>query len=100
LRPNAEFGTALHESVHRLASPGLYGTYLPVAQDISTDLFDVLKEGVTAFFTDSILNDEKLPNFNDAYRSEKHKAEKLTKALDPGGFDLIAKFNFQGNIAE
>jgi len=66
LRPTAEFGTALHESVHRLASPGLYGAYLPIAQDISTDLLEVLKEGVTAYFTDLILNDEKLPNFNDA----------------------------------
>jgi hypothetical protein len=98
LRPSAEFGTALHESVHRLASPGLYGAYLPIAQDISTDLLEVLKEGVTAYFTDLILNDEKLPNFNDAYRSKKHKVEALVKTLDPGGFDVIAKFNFQANI--
>jgi hypothetical protein len=98
LRPSAEFGTALHESVHRLASPALFAAYLPIAQDISTDLLEVLKEGVTAFFTDLILNDEKLPNFNDAYRSKKHKVEALVQTLDPGGFDLVAKFNFQGNI--
>jgi hypothetical protein len=100
LRPTAEFGTALHESVHRLASPGLYGTYLPIAQDISTDLVEVLKEGVTAFFTDAILTDENLPNFNDAYRSRKHQVEALVKALDPHGIELIAKFNFQGNVAD
>jgi hypothetical protein len=100
LRPTAEFGTALHESVHRLASTGLYGTFLPIAQDISSDLIEVLKEGVTAFFTDTILSDEKLPNFNDAYRSRKHQVEALIKALDPHGFELIAKFNFQGNVAD
>jgi hypothetical protein len=98
LRPTAEFGTALHESVHRLASTGLHGTYLPMAQEISNDLVEVLKEGVTAFFTDTILNDEKLPNFNDAYRSRKHQVEALIQALDPHGFELVAKFNFQGNV--
>lgn len=98
LRPKAEFGTALHESVHRLASPGLFGAFFLIAQDISTDLLDVLNEGMTAYFTDKILNDEGLPNFNDAYRSQKHKVEALETALKPDGFDLIAKFNFQANI--
>ena len=98
LRPTAQFGTALHELVHRLASPALFGSFFLVAQDISSDLLDVLNEGVTAYFTDRILNDEKLPNFNDAYRSQKHKVEALETALKPDGFDLIAKFNFQANI--
>jgi Domain of unknown function (DUF4157) len=98
LRPTAQFGTALHESVHRLASPALFGSFFLVAQDISTDLLDVLKEGVTAYFTDKILNDEGLPNFNDAYRSQKHKVEALETALKTDGFDVIAKFNFQANI--
>ena len=98
LRPTAQFGTALHESVHRLASPALFGSFFLVAQDISSDLLDVLNEGVTAYFTDRILNDEKLPNFNDAYRSQKHKVEALETALKPDGFDVIAKFNFQANI--
>jgi len=96
LRPNAKFGTALHESMHRLASPALYGSYLQEAMKISTNLTEVLKEGVTAFFTDAVLNDEGLPNFNDAYRSKKKKAENLIAALGSDGFDLIAKFNFQG----
>jgi hypothetical protein len=99
VRPTAQFGTALHESVHRLAHPGLYGTYLPMAQQISNDLVEVLKEGVTAFFTDTILSDEKLSNFNDAYRSRKHQVEALIQSLDPHGFELIAKFNFQGDVA-
>jgi hypothetical protein len=96
LRPKAKFGTALHESMHRLASPALYGSYLQEAMKISSNLTEVLKEGVTAFFTDEVLKDEGLPNFNDAYRSKKKKAESLIAALGSDGFDLIAKFNFQG----
>jgi hypothetical protein len=96
LRPDATFGTALHESVHRLASPALYSNYLQVANKISSNLTEVLQEGVTAFFTDCILTDEKLSNFNDAYRSKKEKAKNLIKALGPDGLDLIAKFNFKG----
>jgi hypothetical protein len=97
LRPDAQFGTALHEAVHRLAAPNLYSRYLSTANSISTDLVEVLKEGVTAFFTDSILNDEKLPNYNDAYRGKKEKVAKLVAALGSDGFDLIAKFNFKAS---
>jgi hypothetical protein len=97
VRPGAEFGTAMHESVHRLASPNLYDGLLKTANDISTSFAEVLQEGVTAFFTDSILKDEGLPNFNDAYRSKKRKAETLIAALGDDGFDLIAKFNFKGS---
>jgi hypothetical protein len=100
LRPDAEFGTALHESVHRLASPALYGTYLPAASNISNDLFEVLKEGLTAFFTDSILKDEGLPKFIDAYPRQKKKAATLITAFGSDGFDLMANFNFKGNIIE
>ena len=97
LRPDAVFGTALHEAVHRLASPRLYADFLPAAKKVSTTLMEVLSEGVTAFFTDEILNEEKLPNFNDAYRSKKDKAKNLIDALNPGGFDMIATFNFKGS---
>ena len=97
VRPGAKFGTALHESVHRLATPALYVNYLQVANKVSTDLSDVLREGVTAFFTDLILKDEGLPNFNDGYRTKKKKAEKLINALGADGFDLIARFNFKGD---
>jgi hypothetical protein len=99
VRPSAQFGTALHESVHRLASPALYRSYLRTAK-ISTDMVEVLKEGITAFFTDSILKDEGLPNFNDAYRNQKKKVETLITALGSDGFDLIAKLHFKGNIIE
>jgi len=96
LRSNALFGTALHEAVHRLASPRLYGDFLPLANKISSTLTDVLSEGVTAFFTDEILKEEGLPNFNDAYRTKKDKAKNLIDALKPDGFDMIATFNFKG----
>ncbi len=96
LRPDALFGTALHEAVHRLASPALYSTYLSKAKEVSSTLLDVLVEGVTAFFTDEILKEEKLPSFNDAYRSKKEKAQNLVDALKPDGFDLMANFNFKG----
>ena len=100
LRPGTEFGTALHESVHKLASPALYRDFLPLANAISHELGEVLTEGVTAFFTDCILKDEGLPNFNDSYRSQKKKAESLIAASDSDGFDLMAKFNFKGNIID
>lgn len=96
LRSNALFGTALHEAVHRLASPRLYSDFLPLANKISSTLTDVLSEGVTAFFTDEILKEEGLPNFNDAYRTKKDKAKNLIDALKPDGFDMIATFNFKG----
>jgi hypothetical protein len=97
LRPDALFGTALHEAVHRLASPRLYGEFLPIAKKISSTLTDVLSEGVTAFFTDEILKEEELPNFNDAYRSQKDKAKNLIDALKPNGFDMMGNFNFKGS---
>jgi hypothetical protein len=97
LRPDALFGTALHEAVHRLASPRLYFEFLPVAKKISSTLTEVLSEGLTAFFTDEILKEEELPNFNDAYRSNKDKAKNLIDALKPNGFDMIGNFNFKGS---
>jgi len=97
LRPDALFGTALHEAVHRLASSRLYSQFLPVANKISSTLTEVLSEGVTAFFTDEILKEEALPNFNDAYRSKKDKAKNLIAALKPDGFDMIGNFNFKGS---
>jgi hypothetical protein len=96
LRPDARFGTGLHEAVHRLASPTLYTYFLPTAMKISGTLGEVLKEGLTAFFTDCILRDEELTNYNDAYRDLKDKAGGLVKALGSDGFDLLAKFNFKG----
>jgi hypothetical protein len=95
LRPDAKFGTAMHEAVHRLASPSLYSGRLPLAAKVSKHLAEVLKEGVTAYFTDLILSDEGLSGHVDSYSKLKKKAAKLVAALGSDGFDLIAKFNFQ-----
>lgn len=91
VRPNAKFGTALHEAVHSLASPQLYKA-LPTIDKVSSHLVKILTEGVTAYFTDIILNDEKLTNFNDAYINQKEEVE--TKLLPALGFDVLASFNF------
>ena len=96
LRPDAEFGTALHEAVHKLASPALYANHLPAAQKVSNKLAEVLKEGVTAYFTDAILKEEELPAFKDAYSRNKKSAANLVAAMGADGFDLLAKFNFKG----
>jgi Domain of unknown function (DUF4157) len=95
VRPSAEFGTALHEAVHSLASPQLY-TDLSLINGVSSHLVNILTEGVTAFFTDSLLNDEGLTNFNDAYVRQKEEVK--TKLLKPLGFDVLANFNFKYNI--
>jgi hypothetical protein len=91
VRPSAVFGTALHEAVHSLASPQLYKA-LPTIDKVSSHLVNILTEGVTAYFTDIILNDEKLTNFNDAYINQKEEVK--TKLLEPLGFDVLANFNF------
>ena len=95
VRPSAVFGTAMHEAVHSLASPQLY-TDLSLINNVSPHLVNILTEGVTAFFTDSILNDEGLTNFNDAYVRQKDEVK--TKLLKPLGFDVLASFNFKYNI--
>jgi hypothetical protein len=95
VRPSAEFGTALHEAVHSLASPQLY-TDLSLINNVSPHLVNILTEGVTAFFTDSILNDEGLTNFNDAYVRQKEEVK--TNLLKPLGFDVLANFNFRYDI--
>ena len=98
VRPKAVFGAALHEAVHSLASPQLYAA-LPTIDKVSSHLVNILTEGITAYFTDIILHDEGLTNFNDAYIKEKEEAEtQLVKIL---GFDLLANFNFRyNNIVE
>ena len=95
LRPKAEFGTALHEAVHKLASPTFFDRFLTVASQVSKSLVEVLLEGFTAYFTDTILHEEQLPSYN-SYADLKNKAEQMVKGLGPNGFDLMAKFNFKG----
>ena len=101
LRPDAKFGTALHEAVHRLAAPNVYSLMSTVASKISEDLVKVMVEGVTAYFTDMIVQDEGLPNFIDAYSSLKKKAATIVAALGKDGFDVMATYNFKtGSVLE
>jgi hypothetical protein len=95
LRPGARFGTALHEAMHRLAHSSFYTTYLTAANRVSNDLAEVLKEGVTAHFTDLVLHEEGLGRHVDRYAKLRKKAEKLMTALGTTGFDLIAELYFQ-----
>ena len=85
----------MHEAVHSLAQQQLY-TDLPLINNVSSHLVNILTEGVTAFFTDSILHDEGLTNFNDAYVRQKEEVK--TKLLKSLGFDVLASFNFKYNI--
>ena len=94
VRPNAVFGTALHEAVHSLSA--LYVPLQRLQKDLPSHLVDILTEGVAAYFTDEILKDEKLTNFNDAYVKQKEEVE--TKLVKPLGFDVLAGFNFKYDI--
>jgi hypothetical protein len=98
VRPDALSATALHESIHRLANTSFYGFLENVVSDGYDELVDVLKEGVTAYFTDAVLSDEGFKNFNDAYRDQKKKAEKLIARLGTKQFEVIASFNFNFDI--
>jgi hypothetical protein len=81
--------------MHRLAHSSFYTTYLTAANRVSNDLAEVLKEGVTAHFTDLVLHDEGLGRHVDRYAKLRKKAEKLMTALGTNGFDLIAELYFQ-----
>jgi hypothetical protein len=99
VRPAAVSGTALHEAIHSLASPGFYRFLQDVAQKVSQRLVGVLSEGVTAFFTDCVLREEHFSDFVDAYASQKEKAKTLiVDTLKPDGFNVIACFNFKFHI--
>jgi hypothetical protein len=77
------FGNALHESVHRLSGlkfRGLYGSYL--------------NEGVTQYFTNMIIKDEKLPpHTGHSYGPNLIDAELLINKI--GGWELVAQLYFQ-----
>ena len=85
----------------RLAAPNVYSLMSTVASKISEDLVKVMVEGVTAYFTDMIVQDEALPNFIDAYSSLKKKAATIVAALGKDGFDVMATYNFKtGSVLE
>jgi hypothetical protein len=79
----------------------VYSLMSTVASKISEDLVKVMVEGVTAYFTDMIVQDEALPNFIDAYSSLKKKAATIVAALGKDGFEVMATYNFKtGSVLE
>lgn len=83
LPSDAKFGSALHESVHRISGrlfAGLYG--------------HELNEGVTQLFADVVLGDEGLPAYTGhEYQANLADAQLLVHKL--GGWDLVAQLYFQ-----
>lgn len=96
LRPGQNFGTALHEAIHKYSNSTLINL---VSQNISPDFAFDLNEGLTAFFTDCVLRDEGLSDVvNDEYKDEKRQIEKLVKKI---GFEKVADLYFTlGNLME
>ena len=81
------FGSALHESVHRLSGPSFQNL-----------LGHFLNEGITQFFTDIIIQDELLPSHtNHSYGPNLKSAQRLVSLV--GGLDLPAQVYFQNSTA-
>ena len=92
LPPDATFGEAFHEAVHKMS--GLSITrYLADDPDLAFDL----NEGLTSLFSVLILKDEGVTNYTDGYASKRRKAEKL---VDDGRFDAVAKWYWIGTVAD
>jgi hypothetical protein len=83
LRPKANVGDALHESIHKFSSNFLaaFGKFL--------------NEGVTQFFTDLVLEEQGLPKGKSDYPKQLECAHKL---VDRSSRDLVGKAYFMGDI--
>lgn len=94
LIPNAEFGTAFHESVHKASMmPAVLSNAAWLAE--KNFAFD-LNEGLTSFYTKDILeSDYQVKNYIDGYANQRKKAAALIKSF---GDDEVAKFYFQYNF--
>jgi hypothetical protein len=85
LRPDSNVGDALHESIHKFASP-------------NTFLFNFgkyLTEGVTQYFTDLVLQEQGLPKGKSAYADNLDCANKLV-ALSSS--DIVARAYFRQDL--
>ncbi|MEP6467655.1 MAG: hypothetical protein ABJB05_15200 [Parafilimonas sp.] len=95
LIPNADFGMAFHESVHKssaLASVIQQTNWTNEAQFA----FD-LNEGLTSHYTKEILEkDYNINNYIDGYASQRKKAGALIKSL---GESEVAAFYFKYNLS-
>ncbi len=94
LVPNAEFGIAFHEAVHKVSAlPKLisYGAWAKEANFA----FD-LNEGLTSHYAKEILDkDYGITNYIDGYPTQRKKAEGLIQTF---GKDEIAKFYFNYDV--
>lgn len=94
LIPNAEFGMAFHESVHKASALADATTNAAWTHEASF-AFD-LNEGLTSFYTKDILeSDYKVNDYRDGYATQRKKAAALIKAY---GEDEVAKFYFNYNF--
>lgn len=83
LRPSTHTGHALHEAIHKFASPGFQTTF-----------GSFLNEGVTQYFTDLVLQEQGLDRMEGHfYQSQLACANRLVQLF---GQDLVARAYFQG----
>src|SRR5262249_1349225 len=92
LPPDATFGEAFHEAVHKRSAVSI-PSYLASDPDLAFDL----NEGLTSLFSVLILKDEGVTDYTDGYASKRRKAEKL---VDDGRFDAVAKWYWTGMVAD
>jgi hypothetical protein len=94
LVPNAEFGMAFHESVHKASA--LASAITNAAWTHEPNFAFDLDEGLTSYYSKDILeSDYKINNYTDGYSSQRKKAAALIKTY---GEDEVAKFYFQYNV--
>ncbi len=94
LVPNAEFGMAFHESVHKVSALPKAISYGAWANEANF-AFD-LNEGLTSHYAKEILDkDYGITNYIDGYPTQRKKAEGLIQTF---GKDEIAKFYFAYDV--
>lgn len=83
LPPDATFGTAFHEAVHKMSA--VISSYL---SDDPNFAF-VVNEGLTSWFSKRILEDEGVNDYIDGYSRQRKRADKLISSV---GFDTVANW--------
>ncbi len=95
LIPNAEFGMAFHESVHKSSTLARVIDSNTAWKAEPNFAFDI-DEGLTSFYSKDILeSDYKINNYTDGYATQRKKAAAFIKTY---GEDEVAKFYFQYNF--
>jgi hypothetical protein len=89
LPPDATFGEAFHEAVHKMSS----GNVVAFLSD-DPDLAFELNEGFTSLYSRQILKDEGVNDYRDGYPFQREKAQKV---IDEIGADAAADWYFGGS---